>query len=293
MEDDSLRRFHFAFLPGVDSNLFRAAVRRDAGLASIYANPLLELALLGAPSITLAPEIDAFPLVRADLEDCLDLFRGAGVEVLYSDSPNLPRRLESSRKQWSCITALGDLAIVDAPRMIGVVGRREASGETLEAAHTLAAKLADQGVPTISGMARGIDRAAHLGSLEGGGCTVGAMPMGMARFMARRAREATLHRACDEGRLLVLSTAPPRQGWTLDETMRRNRWIAEWCDALVVVDAGDKGGTWRTAQYAAKLGKPIWVATGFQDPSAASGNELLARKLGGQTFRWDEAPEGL
>ena len=70
----------------------------------------------------------------------------------------------------------------------------------------------------------------------------------------------------------------------MGEAMRRNRWIAIWCDALIVIEANPEGGTWRTAEAAAKSGKPIWVCTGFTEHAEGLGNDGLAKTYGAKEY---------
>jgi len=165
--------------------------------------------------------------------------------------------------------------------VVAIVGRRQATEEGLAFAHNLAAEFASRGAVTLSGMAQGIDRAAHLGSLSEGGGTVGLLPMGILEFLRENRQFPRAAEGEEKARLLLVSGAAPNQEWSTPEAMRRNRLIANWSDAVVVVEAGDKGGTWKTARDAKKAGKPLWVVEGFTSDQSGVGNKALRTELGG------------
>ncbi len=224
-----------------------------------------------------------------EARETLEALDSCGAVVLHPDTSELPRVLGEARDGWHFLTLLGDPGALDATPLVGMVGRRHATGEGLQLAHDLAAELARRGIPTLSGMAQGIDRASHLGSLSEGGRTIGALPMGLLRFLHEERRWLHGIEGRGEENLTLISGAPPRQLWSVSEAMRRNAWIAAWCDALVVVEAGDKGGTWKTASSAARLGKPLWVATGFDSADSGVGNSSLLKALRGRPLHQAES----
>lgn len=225
--------------------------------------------------------------------ETLEIFESCGVHVLYPDSPDVPGRLLATTEHWHCLMLLGDPSLFEASPIIGMVGSRHATAEGLQFAHDLAAEIGRRGIPTLSGMAQGIDRGSHLGSFSESAPTIGVLPMGILRFLRENRRWPGLSATRDDGSLLLVSGAPPNQIWSVAEAMRRNFWIASWCDALVVVEAGEKGGTWKTASSAARLGRPLWVATGFSEEGTGVGNRALLAKLKGKALPVGEPIEVL
>ncbi|MCA9448870.1 MAG: DNA-processing protein DprA, partial [Candidatus Omnitrophica bacterium] len=227
---------------------------------------------------------------REDLADTLAVFDSTEIEVLFHHlhAAHFPRL--SSGPDWHFLNLLGDTNAIDAPKIIGIVGRRDASDQGLQYAHDLAETLGDQGIPTLSGLARGIDQAAHQGSLSTGGPTLALIPEGILRFLRRsKPHYPILHNGA-RSPLLILSGCSPWERWSVGEAMRRNRWIAGWCDALIVVEANPEGGTWRTAEAASRLGRPLWVCTGF-DQADGKGNRQLIQSIGGQELKVTMEPE--
>jgi predicted Rossmann fold nucleotide-binding protein DprA/Smf involved in DNA uptake len=212
------------------------------------------------------------------------------IHILYPDSAPLPKRLQQSGDRcgqrlgasphnWHFLTVYGHPTVFDHPLVIGMVGRRQATPEGVSYAIDLARELAGQGVLILSGLAQGIDQAAHYGCLEGEGTTVGIVPEGILQMLQEIRFHRSLRQALETERLTIVSGAPPQEPWSVAEAMRRNTWIAQWSDALIVVEAGDKGGTWKTAQSAVKNHRPLFVAQNFVDPTTGLGNEILRSKL--------------
>ncbi|MCG3196720.1 MAG: hypothetical protein GHCLOJNM_01196 [bacterium] len=291
-----------------DRDFARFVVSAAPGLGPASLSRLLSAfgnheAILEAPF----PELEARAGIRSDLAreirraaerpeeawEILEALDSCGAHVLYPDSPELPRPLRSSRDSWHFLTMLGEPRALDTFPVIGMVGCRRATPEGLQFAHDLAAELGRRGVATLSGMAQGIDRASHLGSLSEGAQTIGALPLGLLRFLHEERRWLHGLEGRREENLALVSGAPPRQLWSVSEAMRRNGWIAAWCDALVVVEAGDKGGTWKTASSAVRLGKPLWVVTGFDSAEAGVGNSGLLKTLRGQALSHSEPIDSL
>lgn len=214
-----------------------------------------------------------------EIEETAAALFSIGVEVLTDRSGSNSSSRLARGPNWDFLTLLGRSEVLESPRVVGIVGRRNASDRGLQFAHDLAAALALEGVPTLSGLARGIDRAAHQGSLEAGGSTIGVIPEGILRFLNDRRGSGTPFSPSCEAPLLLVSGVPPWSPWSVAEAMRRNRWIAAWSDLLVVVEADPGGGTWKTAAAAAQLGRPLWVAAGLEDGGEGLGNEALAHSL--------------
>lgn len=214
-----------------------------------------------------------------EIEETAAALSSIGVEVLADRAgSDAPSRLGRG-PAWDFLTLLGHSKVLESPRIVGIVGRRNASDRGLQFAHDLAAALAHEGIPTLSGLARGIDRAAHQGSLEAGGSTIGVIPEGILRFLNDRRGSGSPFKPSCEAPLLLVSGVSPWTQWSVAEAMRRNRWIAAWSDLLVVVEADSEGGTWKTAAAASQLGRPLWVAAGLENDSEGLGNEALAHSL--------------
>jgi DNA processing protein len=173
---------------------------------------------------------------------------------------------------WTC----GSVAAFETPA-IAIVGARAASPYGLSVAEQLAADLAARGLAIISGLARGVDSAAHRGALSAGGVTIGIMGSGvdvmyppehapLAREMQQRGAVASE---------LVPGTPPLPNFFPL-----RNRIISGLSRAVVVIEAGEKSGSLITARCALEQGR---------DVLAVPGNVLSGRNRGAHALLRDGA----
>jgi len=172
---------------------------------------------------------------------------------------------------------LGELsAVADCleRRAVAIVGARRGSPYGLEQAQGLARGLAAAGLTVVSGMALGIDSAAHIGALNAGGATVAVLAGGPER--AYPASKRQLHRRI-AARGAVVSELPPgsrARRWCFPA---RNRLIAALAQAVVVVEAGERSGSLITATLAADLGRDVAAVPGLVSaPLAAGTNALIA-----------------
>lgn len=157
---------------------------------------------------------------------------------------------------------------------VAIVGARRASHRSREIAHRLGRALARSGVPVLSGLALGVDGAAHRGVLEAGGDTIAVLGSGIDVPYPRSHRR--LFHAVRASGLLVSEFGPGTSAtpWAFP---RRNRILAALADAVVVVAAGKKSGALITVDHALDLGRDIWAVPGaFDAPGHVGSNGLLA-----------------
>jgi len=159
-------------------------------------------------------------------------------------------------------------------RCVAIVGSRAASpyGESL--AHRLSADLAALGLAVVSGLARGIDAAAHRGALAGGGPTVAVVPSGLDRVTPAH------HAALAEGiaeRGTLLSEIETGSPFGPGAFVKRNRLIAALSAVTVVVEAAERSGALTTASWAQALGRPVLASPGDVDRPTSRGTLALLR----------------
>jgi len=151
----------------------------------------------------------------------------------------------------------GDISMLGTPSVF-ICGTRDASRAGRETAYKCARLAAEAGCTVISGYARGIDSAAHLGALEGGGKTAAVLPYGLAHFSVRRMLAA----AFEPDDFLAVSEMPPFTGFTVKAALRRNALLAALADVVIVIEPGETGGTWHSARKARAMGKPLFFHEG-------------------------------
>ncbi len=183
------------------------------------------------------------------------------------------RRGRVSKARCAGVWAAGSLVGLDR-KTVAVVGARAPSDAARARAQVLGEVLARAGVCVISGLALGIDGAAHLGALAGGTPTIGVLGGGHRRFFPRRNRD--LAAAIVEAGGAVLSPFAPDEPARPGQFLQRNGIVAALADAVVVVEAAERSGALNTAGWAADLGVEVLAYPGDVDrPKAAGCNALI------------------
>ena len=197
----------------------------------------------------------------------------AGLGAFCRCAEAYPAALRELPDPPAVLHVLGELPRGDA---IAIVGARRATAYGLEVARSMGRSLAATGVVVTSGMALGIDSAAHEGALEApAGITVAVMAGGADRCYP--ARKASLHRRI-AGRGAVVSEMPPgfpphRWGFPA-----RNRLIAALGDATVVVEAAERSGSLITADLASEIGRAVAAVPGPVTSRQSAGSNLLIKQ---------------
>ncbi len=207
---------------------------------------------------------------EADAEAEMTATRRAGASLLAWCEPTYPALLRELEDAPPLLIVLGDPAALSAPA-VGIVGARNASANGRRFAQGLAAEIAEAGYAVVSGMARGIDTAAHLGALPrpsvavlAGGVDVVYPP-----------ENDRLHRDLQEKGAVIsempLGTKPQARHFP-----RRNRLISGLSCGLVIVEAAKRSGSLITARFAAEQGRDVFAVPGSPlDPRAAGCNHLI------------------
>jgi DNA processing protein len=181
------------------------------------------------------------------------------------------RRLEATR--FAGLWVAGSLAALTG-RTVAIVGPRAPSEGARSRAHALASALARAGICVISGLAMGVDGAAHSGALSGRGRTIGVLGGGHRQFFPRRNR--ALAEAMIAAGGAVLSPYAPDEPARPGQFLQRNGIVAALSDAVVIVEAAQRSGALNTASWAAQLSIDVLAFPGDVDrPKAAGCNELI------------------
>ena len=158
---------------------------------------------------------------------------------------------------------------------LAIVGGRACSDRAAELARDFAAQLASDGLSIISGMAEGIDAAAHLGALQAKGVTVAVMGTGIDRNYPRQHLELR-QQIAQQG--AVISHLLPGQNIEKFRFLQRNRFIAALAVAVLVVQARQQSGALSTAQSAVEQGKTVFAVPGSIDDPRSKGCHVLIRQ---------------
>jgi len=169
--------------------------------------------------------------------------------------------------------AIGDGSVLTGPR-VSIVGTRDSTAYGERITRTLTRTLVRSGVTVISGMARGIDGAAHRTALEEGGKTVAVLGTGI--DVPYPVGHRQLHRAIAEHGLVV-SENPPGMRAHKGAFPKRNRIIAALAPVTIVIEAGFRSGALNTASQALELGRIVAAVPGPIDSDQSRGSNQLLR----------------
>jgi predicted Rossmann fold nucleotide-binding protein DprA/Smf involved in DNA uptake len=227
----------------------------------------LELDL--AMSTRVAALLDRAGPVAMELQRLADLGVWCLTKLDRRYPASLKQRLPSTQSP-PVLFGAGPIEVL-AKDGIAIVGSRNVDEAGLEFAQQLGIRCADEGMNAVSGGARGVDRAAMIGALDAGGTAIGVLADSLEKSIrARDVRQFLL-----DGRLVLVSSALPSDGFAVGRAMERNKYIyclAEY--AIVVATDAQKGGTWTGAieNLRRDWGVPLFVRS---EPGSPPGNEQL------------------
>ena len=184
----------------------------------------------------------------ADLVD-----RGVGA-LFFTDVEYPSALIRRGRPVAPVLFYLGSPALLHAPG-VGMCGSRRVTDLGLKAANACGTQVSHLGLTVISGYAKGVDTATHLAALRNGGSTVIVLAEGINHFRIKGDFTADF----DPQRVLVVSQFPPTQPWRAFAAMARNKIISGLGHALIVIEAGEKGGTRAAGEDALSEQKPLLV----------------------------------
>jgi DNA processing protein len=201
----------------------------------------------------------------------------AGLRLICRHGDDYPSRLREAEDSPAVLHLAGDGRALRGPTTptVAIVGARRASPYGLEISRALGRALAVAGIPVVSGMALGIDAAAHTGALEVGGPTL-AVLAGGADTPYPRSKTSLYRRLLATPGCCVVSEMPPGFAPFKWGFPARNRIIAGLADATIVVEAAQRSGSLITAELAQDLGRMVAAVPGpVTNPVAAGTNALL------------------
>ena len=194
--------------------------------------------------------------------------------VVALEDETYPASLREIRDPPRSLTVLGTLDSSD-DRAVAIVGSRRASPYGLSTARRLASELAEAGVTVVSGLAVGIDGAAHEGALAAGGRTIAVLGSGIDTIFPRQHR-GLAERIARQGAVVseFERGAPPLPG----HFPRRNRIVSGLSRAVIVVEASDRSGSLITARLAAAQGRDVYAVPGEVCRERTRGPHRLLRQ---------------
>jgi len=209
---------------------------------------------------------------HADLPAELQHIADFGAKIIPHDSPDFPPLLREISSPPILLYVWGDLLPRDF-HAVGVVGSRQASHYGLECAKKLGYQLAYAGLTVVSGLARGIDTAAHQGALAAQGRTIAVLGSGFLKLYPSE-NKLLAEKIAASGAVVTefsMSVAADTQTFPM-----RNRIVAGWGSGVLIVEAGFGSGALITASQAIDQGRNVYAVPGQIDrPTAAGSNRLI------------------
>jgi DNA processing protein len=257
---------------GVGPHTCRALLERFGSAAAVLdASPS---ALRDVPGV--GPKIaERIAHARRNLDPTadLELCRKENVALIARGDPDYPPPLEDIPDPPCLLYCRGTLVPGDQ-LAIALVGSRRCTPYGLRIAERLAAALARVGLTVVSGLARGIDAAAHRGALKAGGRTIGVLANGLARVYPPE-HETLAREVADSG--AILSEMPMHQVPIAGLFPQRNRLISGLSLGVVVIEAAPRSGSLSTAHHAMEQNREVFAVPGPVDSLPSQGCHRLIR----------------
>jgi DNA processing protein len=254
---------------------------RSGGVGPVTARKLIDYFGTAGKAIEALPDLArrggrSRPLQvcsQADAEREIEILVKLGARLVARPEPDYPEALAALEDAPPVISVKGGDRLLEASK-IALVGARNASANGRRIATDMAAGLARAGTVVVSGMARGIDSAAHLGALDAHAGGTIAVVAGGIDIVYPPENGPLFDRLSAEG--LIVAESPPGTEPAARHFPRRNRIISGLSRAVVVVEAALRSGSLITARYALDQGREVMAVPGSPlDPRCRGGNRLI------------------
>lgn len=198
--------------------------------------------------------------------------RLSDVQYLSILDNNYPKSLldELGINSPTVLSYRGNAALLSKNK-VGFSGSRKVSDKGLWIATDIATQLSCQGFCLVSGYANGVDMIAHKTALANGATTILVLPEGISYFYVRK----EIAPYWDWNRVLVVSEFDPQAKWMVSRAMKRNSTLIALSQAMLVIEAGEKGGSLDAGLKSIDYGKRLFVPQYAEFPTSALGNALL------------------
>ncbi|OLF51477.1 DNA-processing protein DprA [Pseudomonas chlororaphis] len=264
-------RLRLQRLPELGPKRFLVLLEAFGSASRALSAPASAWRALGLPAI--AAESRRNTLVRDGASHALAWLTRPGQHLLMWDQPDYPALLREIADAPPLLFVAGDPRILEKPQL-AVVGSRRASRPGMDTAAAFSRSLAAAGFVITSGLALGIDGAAHQAALDVGGQTVGVLGTGLENFYPQRNRR--LAEAMIAQGSAVVSEFPLETGAHPSHFPRRNRIISGLSLGVLVVEASVASGSLITARLAAEQGREVYAIPGsIHHPGARGCHQLI------------------
>ena len=256
--------------PGLGAAAIRGMLRQYGLPHLVLSRKPSELAAHAAPSVLESLHSET---VRRAVADALAWLEQPGNAVVTLADGNYPRLLLEIADPPPLLYARGRLELLQRP-CLAVVGSRNATAQGAANADSFARALSDAGLTIVSGMALGIDAAAHRGGLAGSGSTIAVLGTGI-DVIYPRSNAALAAQLAERG--LLISEFPLGTGALASNFPRRNRLISGLAQGCLVVEAALASGSLITARSAAEQGREVFAIPGSIHSPVSKGCHALIK----------------
>ena len=266
--------FALASVDGIGPIRIKHLIKRFGNVEQIFDAEIVEIAQLSQFNHTLALRILAIPNKLAEFRKKLDGLANQGISVLFSDDTEYPTLLKSVPDAPTVLCRVGTVSDIGG-KCVAIVGTRYPTVNSINVTLGLTIRLVEAGFTVVSGLANGIDTAAHRGTLESNGTTIAVLSTDLSTIYPPE--NYTLARKIFETGCLFsehpFSTPPTPANLVL-----RNRIISGLAMATVVVETPKDGGAMYTARYAELLDRPVFACHWRTENQKSCGTRHLINK---------------
>jgi DNA processing protein len=271
-DEDLIGALRLAMVSGIGPRLTVALVERFGTATAVLSAAPSELREVQGIGSKLSTAIARAPS-RQDAEEEIERCRQAGISILTPQATGYPRLLREIHDPPAVLFVRGTIETHDA-LAVAIVGSRHATQYGVAQAERLAGSLARAGLTIVSGLARGVDAAAHRGALAAGGRTIAVLGSGLANIYPPEHVQLADEVAAGGA---LLTEAPPRTQPTSGAFPQRNRLISGLSLGVIVVEASVQSGALITARHATEQGRDIFAVPGRVDSRVSHGCHRLIR----------------
>lgn len=270
--DDLADSLRLALVNGVGPRLRKALLEAFGSARGVFAAGAAELRSVPGIGAELTRRL-AVAREEIDVQAQLDLCAAHDIRILTDQDDDYPRALREIHDPPGILFVRGTILPQDA-LSIAIVGSRHATHYGLTQAERLSASLARSGLTIISGLARGIDGAAHRGTLAAGGRTLAVLGSGVLNLYPPEHAELA-EEIIKQG--AVISESPPLSPPLSGAFPQRNRIVTGMSLGVVVIEASTKSGALISARHAMEQGRDVFAVPGRVDNRMAHGCHRLIR----------------
>jgi DNA processing protein len=261
-----------AMIPGVGPRIRQALLEYFGDPATVLAAPLSELKVVKGVGTKLGKVIEQ-AREEIDLEPLEIFCHERGIRIITEQEQEYPRALLEIVDPPGVLFLRGSLRPTDA-LAIAIVGTRHATAYGKQQAERLAGGLARAGMTVVSGLARGIDAAAHRGALQAGGRTLAVLGSGVSNIYPPEHVELAGQVVAGGA---LLSESPPESPPLPGAFPQRNRIITGMSLGVIVVEAAQRSGALISARHAMEQGREVFAVPGRVDSRVSGGCHRLIR----------------